>query len=63
MFNEEINMKKIKFIPFTFSPNTKNGNGKFCSKLLQFTEVLWINAAFDSVVRTFRFSLWKHTFG
>lgn len=36
---KETDTEKNEFI-FTFSPNTKNGNGKFCSKLLQFTDVL-----------------------
>ena len=56
-------MVRQKHITLTFSPKTNSGEGKVCSLLEQFTEDLWIKAALPSVVKTFRFSLWKQILG
>lgn len=53
----------MKYWPnLTFSPNTKKGDGKDVSLLLQLTEDLWISAALDSVVSTCRETFVKNIY-
>ena len=46
-----------------FSPKTKNGMGKVIASFEQLTDDLCISADLASVVRTFLFSLCRHTLG